>query len=565
MSNNQNKNLSPVEKIKEKSNYLRGTIEEGLNNPVTGSLSPDDTQLTKFHGIYQQTARELDKERKHQKLEPLYSFMVRVRIPGGVSTPAQWLVMDGLSDKYANGTLKLTTRQAFQFHGVLKRDLRKHIVEINESLLDTIAACGDVNRNVMASPNPQLSEVHQEIFEFSKTISARLMPQTKAYHEIWLNNELVEGGPRSEDHEPLYGKAYLPRKFKIAIAVPPDNDTDIYTNDIGLVAISQNGSLTGYNMIVGGGMGTTLEDKRTFPKLGILIGYYPKDVTLRVIEEIVKIQRDFGNREDRKIARLKYTIAHRGIDWFKQELENRSGISAERPMPFEFKSNADRYGWTKGSDNKWHYTLFIENGRLKDTPSRKVKSAIREIAGMHTGDFRLTANQNLIIANIAETDKDQIEQILKKYSALNGSTSPARLNSLACVALYTCSLAFAEAESYLPSLMDKIEALLQSHGMGEQEITIRMTGCPNGCARPYNSEIGLVGRAPGVYNLYIGGSHLGQRLNTLYREMLHEKQILEELDLLFAEYAKERETNERFGDFVVRTGIVVPELYINAI
>lgn len=565
MSNNQNKNLSPVERIKEKSNYLRGTIEEGLNNPITGSLSPDDTQLTKFHGIYQQTARELDKERKHQKLEPLYSFMVRVRIPGGVSTSAQWLVMDKLSDKYANGTLKLTTRQAFQFHGVLKRDLKKHIAEINQSLLDTIAACGDVNRNVMASPNPQLSEAHQEIFEFSKTISARLMPQTTAYHEIWLNNELVEGSPRREDHEPVYGKTYLPRKFKIAIAVPPDNDTDIYTNDIGLVAILHEGSLSGYNMIVGGGMGTTLEDKRTFPKLGSLIGYYPKDVTLKVIEEIVKIQRDFGNREDRKIARLKYTIAHRGIDWFKQELENRSGISAEGPRPFEFKTNSDRYGWTKGSDNKWHYTLFIENGRLKDTPSRKVKSAIREIAGIHTGDFRLTANQNLIIADIAESDKTRIEQILKKYSALNELTSPARLNSLACVALYTCSLAFAEAESYLPSLMDKIEALLQNHDIREQEITIRMTGCPNGCARPYNSEIGLVGRAPGVYNLYIGGSHLGQRLNTLYREMLHEKQILEELDFLFAKYAKDRETDERFGDFVVRTGIVVPELYINSI
>jgi sulfite reductase (NADPH) hemoprotein beta-component len=565
MSNNQNKNLSPVERIKEKSNYLRGTIEEGLNNPITGSLSPDDTQLTKFHGIYQQTARELDKERKHQKLEPLYSFMVRVRIPGGVSTSAQWLAMDALSDKYANGTLKLTTRQAFQFHGILKRDLKKHIAEINCSLLDTIAACGDVNRNVMASPNPQLSEIHQEIFEFSKTISSLLMPQTAAYHEIWLNNELVEGGKRSEDHEPVYGKIYLPRKFKIAIAVPPDNDTDIYTNDIGLVAISGHGTLTGYNMIVGGGMGTTLEDKRTFPKLGSLIGYYPKGVVLKVIEEIVKIQRDFGNREDRKIARLKYTIAHRGIDWFKEELENRSGILAEKPRPFEFRTNSDRYGWTKGSNNNWHYTLFVENGRLKDTPLRKVKSAIREIAGIHSGDFRLTANQNLIIADIAEKDKALIEQILRKHSALNKLVSPARLNSLACVALNTCSLAFAEAESYLPSLMDKIEGLLRDNGIEKQEITIRMTGCPNGCARPYNSEIGLVGRAPGIYNLYIGGSHLGLRLNTLYKEMLRENQILEELNFLFAKYAKDKEKNERFGDFVVRTGIVVPELYINAI
>lgn len=561
MEEKKNIKLSPVEKIKEDSNYLRGTIESGLKDPLTGGLSSDDTQLTKFHGIYQQTARELDKERKHQKLEPLYSFMVRVRMPGGICTPNQWLEIDNLADKYANGTLKLTTRQAFQFHGVLKQNLKNHIAEINQTLLDTIAACGDVNRNVMASPNPNLSEAHQEVFEFSKKISEHLIPNTRAYHEIWLDDTLIAGGQRSADHEPIYGKTYLPRKFKIAITVPPDNDTDIYTNDVGLVAIHANGKLTGFNFVVGGGMGNTLEDKRTFPRLGNLIGYYKIDDSLKIIEEIVKIQRDFGNREDRKIARLKYTIANRSIEWFIEELEKRSGIKAEKPKPFKFTSNSDRYGWTKGKGNKWHYTLFVENGRLKDNKSKKAKTAIREIAKIHNGDFRLTGNQNLIIAQVNDSAKDKIEAILQKYNAMNDQVSPTRLNSLACVALYTCSLAHAEAESYLPLLLNKIESLLQRNKLEKQAITIRMTGCPNGCSRPYNSEIGLVGRAPGKYNLYIGGSHLGTRLNTLHLEMLNEDQILTELGKLFSIYSKERHNNERFGDFVVRKKIVIPDQY----
>lgn len=566
MSDNQNKNLSPIEGIKERSNYLRGTIDAGLNDPLTGSVAADDTQLIKFHGIYQQTARELDSERKHQKLEPLYSFMVRVRLPGGVCTPEQWLAMDKISDTYANGTLKLTTRQAFQFHGILKRNLKKNIASINQALLDTIAACGDVNRNVMASPNPHLSEVHQEVYELSYQISELLLPKTRAYHEIWLDEELVAGGQRSEDHEPIYGKTYLPRKFKIAIAVPPDNDTDVFTNDVGLIAIAKNGKLEGYNIVAGGGMGKTFEDKRTFPRLGNPIGYYSKQHALKIIEEIVKIQRDFGNREDRKISRLKYTIAHRGIDWFVAELEKRSGIKAEKAKPYTFTTNSDRYGWTKGLENKWHYTLFVENGRLKDAPERKAKSAIREIARIHTGEFRLTGNQNLVIAGVTEDAKAKIEKILTRHKSLNEkSVSPARLNSLACVALYTCTLAFAEAETYLPSLMDKIDVLLKSHKLDKQEITIRMTGCPNGCARPFNSEIGLVGRAPGTYNLYLGGSHLGTRLNTLYREMLKEDEILAELDTVFRLYAEGREKDERFGDFAVRSGIVMPELYINSL
>lgn len=551
--------LSPVEGIKENSNYLRGTIKEGLIDELTGSLPADDTQLTKFHGIYQQTARELDAERKHQKLEPLYSFMIRVRMPGGFSTPQQWLEMDRLSDTYANSTLKLTTRQAFQFHGVLKRNLKKHIAGINGALFDTIAACGDVNRNVMCSPNPEVSEVHNEVYEFSKAISEHLLPKTTAYHEIWLDKNLVAGG--ESDHEPIYGKTYLPRKFKIAIAVPPDNDTDIYTNDIGLIAITDNNKkLTGYNFVVGGGMGNSFGDDSTFPRIGDNIGFYKKEDALTIIEEIVKIQRDYGNRVERKNARLKYTIASRGTAWFKEELEKRTKIKADKSHEFTFTHNTDRYGWAEGVNGKWNYTLFVEHGRVKDTDDKKMKTALREIAKIHDGDFRLTGNQNLIIGAISEKNKQKVEEILSKHNIdVKNNFTPARLSSLACVALNTCTLAHAFAETYLPDLMTKIEALLDKYELIEQAINIRMTGCPNGCARPYNAEIGFVGRAEGVYNMYLGGNPTGNRLNILHKEMLKEDDILTELDILFKDYAENRSKDEAFGDYVIRKGIV----YVN--
>lgn len=552
------KAVSPVEIIKDNSNYLRGTIKEGLIDELTGSLAADDTQLTKFHGIYQQTARDQDAERKKQKLEPLYSFMVRVRIPGGVATPAQWLEMDRLANTYANSTLKLTTRQAFQFHGILKRNLKKHIAEINNSLLDTVAACGDVNRNVMCSPNPEISNLHQEAYDFSKTISEHLMPQTTAYHEIWLDKNLVASGDYKEDSEPIYGKTYLPRKFKIAIAVPPHNDTDVYTNDIGLVAIGdKNNKLIGYNFIVGGGMGNTIGDKSTYPRLGNLIGFYKKEDALQIIEEIVKIQRDFGNRAERKNARLKYTIATRGIEWFTNELDKRSGLKAEKAHEFEFKDNIDRYGWLKCSNDTWNYTLFVEHGRVSDSKKHSMKTALKEIAEMEIGDFRLTGNQNLTIGGIPENNKADIEKVLTKHNVdVENNFSPTRLNSIACVALNTCTLAHAEAETYLPGLMDKIEELQKKHKIFEQAITIRMTGCPNGCARPYNAEIGFVGRAIGLYNMYLGGNYVGKRINVLYKEMLKEEEILNELDGLFEKYATNRKQGEHFGDFVIRTGVV---------
>lgn len=549
--------LSPVEGIKTRSNYLRGTICESLIDEITGSMAPDDTQLIKFHGIYQQTARELEAERKKQKLEPLYSFMIRVRLAGGISTPLQWLEMDRLSDTYANGTLKLTTRQAFQFHGVFKKVLKQHIKEINDSLLDTIAACGDVNRNVMCSPNPERSELHAAAYEFSKQIHEHLTPATTAYHEIWLEKQLVAGGEESEDNEPIYGKTYLPRKFKIAIAIPPDNDTDVFTNDIGLIAIGDKNGLIGFNIAVGGGMGTTFGDDRTHPRLADVIGYYKKEDTLKIVEEIVKIQRDFGNREDRKISRFKYTIERHGLDWFKSELEMRSGIKALEAKPFQFTTTTDRYGWVQAANHTWHYTLFVENGRVKDTEKVKMKTALREIARIHQGDFRLTGNQNVIIGNVPTSEKKKITTLLRKYQVdSENNFSPLRLSSLACVALNTCTLAHAEAETYLPSLIDKMETLLEKHKLEKQSISLRMTGCPNGCARPYNSEIGLVGRAPGIYNLYLGGSHLGKRLNVLYKEMLKEEDILKELDSLFGQYSLERQSQEAFGDFVIRRGIV---------
>lgn len=556
MSAQNTNTLSPVEKIKENSNFLRGTINESLLNEITGSVTADDAQLTKFHGIYQQTARELDVERKKQKLEPLYSFMVRVRVPGGVATPEQWIAMDDQSDRHANGTIKLTTRQAFQFHGILKRNLRQHIYEVNQSLLDTIAACGDVNRNVMCSPNPEFSDVHAEAYTLAKKINDRLTPKTTAYHEIWIEGKKISSS-EVKDNEPIYGKTYLPRKFKIAVAIPPDNDTDIYTNDIGLIAVVENNKLLGFNVVAGGGMGNTFGDDRTHPRLADMIGFYRTSYILPIVEEIVKIQRDHGNRSDRKIARLKYTIERNGLDWFKAQLYHRTGLKPDAPKPFRFTGTTDRYGWLKGTDNKWYYTLFVEGGRVKNTEAVQMKKALREVAELNTGDFRLTANQNLTIGKIEESDKIRIDDILTKHGVKTDENyTTVRKSALACVALFTCTLAHAEAETYLPSLMDKIETMMQRYKIENESILIRMTGCPNGCARPYNAEIGFVGRAPGTYNMYLGGDKYGTRLNKLYKEMLKEDEILDELDYLLHVYARERNENEDFGDFIIRKQLI---------
>ena len=548
---------SEVEGIKTKSNYLRGTLVESLADEATGSIADDDTQLIKFHGSYQQTDRDLDDERKKQKLEPLYSFMIRARVPAGVSTAEQWIAMDKLSDEYGNHTLKLTTRQAFQLHGIIKKDLKQTMQGMNKALLDSIAACGDVNRNVMSTSNEGLSPVVGELAQFAQSISEHLLPKTTAYNEIWLNNELVSES--QSDEEPIYGKTYLPRKFKIAIAVPPYNDTDVFANDIGLIAIVEKDQLLGYNIAVGGGMGKTYGMPETYPRLADVLGYVSKEKALDVIEEIVKIQRDFGNRENRKLARLKYTLDRIGSAPFLELLEQRLGFALETSKAYEFKSNGDVFGWKKAASGLWFLGLFIEHGRIQDTEKLKLKEALRAVAELKVCDFRLTGNQGLVLGNVSTQNKLKIQNILSRYTAgeAKGITG-LRKHAIACVALNTCTMAFAEAERYLPSLITKLDVLLEKNGLSNDDILIRMTGCPNGCGRPFLGEIGLVGRAAGRYNLYLGAGFAGDRLNSLYKEMLDEGEILQVLEPLFEQYAKNRNKNESFGDFIVRNKIVEP-------
>ncbi|MEB7463180.1 NADPH-dependent assimilatory sulfite reductase hemoprotein subunit [Staphylococcus succinus] len=546
--------LDEMERIKTESNYLRGTIEEGLADRITGAIAEEDTKLLKFHGSYMQDDRDLRDERRKQKLEPAYSFMIRVRAPGGASTADQWIAMDDIANTYANETIKLTTRQAFQFHGILKSNLKQTMFDINQSLLDTLAACGDVNRNVMSNPNPYQSEVHAEVNQIASDISRHLSPQTQAYHEIWLDGEKVLD--TSETEEPLYGKTYLPRKFKIGIAVPPSNDIDVYSQDIGLISILKDEKLIGFNITVGGGMGMTHGNTNTYPQVGRLIGYFPKEHVIDVCEKILTIQRDYGNRQERKNARFKYTVDRYGTEWVTNELNKRLGWELEASHPYHFDHNGDRYGWTEGS-GKWHYTLFVQNGRVKDTEDYKLKTALRKIAEIHTGDFRLTPNQNLVIASVDETKKPEIEAIIDEYGLTDGKHyTGLRRNSMACVAFPTCGLAMAESERYLPSLITKIEELLDEAGLNDEEITIRMTGCPNGCARPALAEIAFIGKAPGKYNMYLGASFTGDRLNKIYKENIGEEEILESLRPILLQYAKERNEGEHFGDFVVRAGIV---------
>ena len=546
---------SLVERIKEASDYLRGSIVASLADPITGALADSDAQLIKFHGSYQQDDRDVRDERRRKKLEPLYSFMVRVRAPGGVVTPAQWLVLDELARTHANGSLRLTTRQSFQVHGIAKTLLKDTIASVNRTLLTTIAACGDVNRNVMCNPNPYRSALHREVFDWACRISDYLTPNTRAYHEIWLDDRLVAGG--EPDHEPIYGRTYLPRKFKIAIAVPPSNDVDVRAHDLGFIAIVDGDRLAGFNVSVGGGMGMTHGEPATYPRLADVIGFCTPDQVLAVTEQVVAVQRDFGDRSDRKHARLKYTIDDRGIDWFTGELASRLGYRLEAARPFHFETNGDRYGWTDGIDGKLHLTLFIENGRVRDTPDCELMTGLREIAKIHDGDFRLTANQNLIIANIDPAKRPQIESLLARHRLADGDgRSALRLNAMACVALPTCGLAMAESERYLPSLIGKLEQVLAACGLANDAITVRMTGCPNGCARPYLAEIAFVGKSPGKYNVYLGGGFAGERLNKLYRSGLSEPEILAELTPILQRYAAERGPSERFGDFAIRAGYV---------
>lgn len=543
----------PNEAVKAGSVGLRGTIPESLRDPITGGLLGKDHELTKFHGIYQQDDRDERDERRRRKLEPAHQFMVRVRLPGGICRPDQWLTLDEVARTHGNGTLRLTTRQTFQFHGILKQGLRSTIQGIHQALLDSIGACGDVNRGVMATPLPELDAIHDQLQPIVRGLSERLLPRSRAYHEIWLDGEAVA---RSEaEKEPIYGRTYLPRKFKIGFAVPPVNDVDVFTQDIGFIAVAEGERLAGFNLVVGGGMGRTDNDPRTYPRLGDLIGYLPAERAIEAAEAIVTIQRDYGDRVERKLARMKYTIDRLGLDWFVSELERRLGWKLEEGRPYAFETSQDRFGWSRNRDGSWNYTLFVENGRVRDTEVHRTMTGLREVAGLHRGDLRITPNQNLIISCIPEEERDGIRELLAEHGIVEATNrSRVRRHSMACVAFPTCPLAMAESERYFPELLTKVEALMEKVGIGGEPIVMRMSGCNNGCSRPYVAEVGFSGRGPGHYNMYLGGGFHGERLNAPYLENVGEATILEHLERHFEGYAQGRLEGERFGDYLIRAG-----------
>ena len=512
------------EGIKTRSNYLRGTILESLADVSAGSIAADDQQVSKFHGLYQQDDRDVRANRRKHKLDKAYSFLARICLPGGICTPQQWMVMDDLANYCAFNTLKLTTRQAFQLHGILKGNLKDVIYRCNDVAMTTLAACGDVNRNVMCNPNPIASEVHAAVQKVTDEIDAHLKPQTSAFSEMWLDGKPIkltvpQATERSkdcagDDVEPLYGPTYLPRKFKIAVAVPPYNDVDIFANCLGFIAIVKNSKLVGFNVTVGGGMGMTHGNEKTFPRLADVLAFCTPEQAVAVAEKIVTIQRDHGNREDRANARFKYTVERLGKDWIRKELESRLGYKLEDARDYKFISSGDRYGWSEGADGKWHLGLFVEGGRIVDIEGAPLKTGMLEIAKIHKGDFRLTGNQNLIIGNVATEDKATIDGIVEQYGLDAYKTaSGLRKGQIACVSLPTCGLALAESERYLPTLVTDLEETLEQAGLQNDDIIIRSTGCPNGCGRPYLGEIGLVGKVPGKYNLYLGAGFDGERLN----------------------------------------------------
>ncbi|MDF2392169.1 assimilatory sulfite reductase (NADPH) hemoprotein subunit [Aeromonas sp. 2MA4] len=546
--------LADNERLKRESNFLRGTIEQDLQDPLTGGFNGDNFQLIRFHGMYQQDDRDIRPERTAQKLEPLHNVMLRARLPGGIITPAQWQVIDKFAEEHSlYGSIRLTTRQTFQFHGVLKRDIKLMHQTLNSTGIDSIATAGDVNRNVLCTSNPVESELHQEAYEWATKISEHLLPKTRAYVEIWLDGEKLGG-----DEEPILGSNYLPRKFKTTVVIPPHNDVDIHANDLNFVAIAEGGKLVGFNVLVGGGLAMTHGDTSTYPRKASDFGFIPLSHVLEVAAAVVSTQRDWGNRVNRKNAKTKYTLERVGVEAFKAEVENRAGIPFAESRPYEFTSRGDRFGWVEGIDGKHHLTLFIENGRLLDLPNKPLKTGMLEIAKIHQGDFRLTANQNLIIAGVPAGEKARIEALARQYGLLDDGVSEQRKQSMACVALPTCPLAMAEAERMLPAFVTDIEGLLTKHGLADDAIIFRVTGCPNGCGRAMLAEVGLVGKAPGRYNLHLGGNLEGTRIPRLYQENITEPQILAELDRLIGRWAAERTAAECFGDFVIRTGVVAP-------
>ena len=541
--------LSANERIKAESRLLRGTIAEGMTRVETGGLADDDTQLTKFHGFYQQDDRDLRAERGKQRMEKAFSFMVRMRIPAGTVSPAQWLAIEQLALQRGNGSIRLTTRQTVQLHGVLKGNMRSLMQGLHDVSLDTIAACGDVNRNVIASADPWRRALHAEVSSLARGLSEHLLPRSRAWHEIWLGEEQVAG--EAVEDEPILGRTYLPRKFKIAIALPPHNEVDVFAHDLGFIAIVEGGAIVGYNVVVGGGMGMTHGETETYPRTGDVIGFCRTGDAIEVAEKVVTVQRDHGDRFNRKHARLKYTIDAMGLDRFVGLLRERLVVGLEPARDYAFSSTGDRLGWVEEADGSAHFTLFVENGRIRGG----MLDGLHAIAALGVGRFVMTANQNLILAEVPVAARREVQALLAEHG-LDRPAGGLRRNAMACVALPTCGLALAESERYLPDLVGRLEGELERFGLGEDEITMRMTGCPNGCARPYVSEIGLVGRTPGIYNLYLGGAFEGGRLNKLYRRDVDGDAIVAALSPLFERYAAARGRDERFGDYLIRAGIV---------
>ena len=548
--------LAVNERIKGDSNFLRGTISNDLGDALTGGFTSDNFQLIRFHGMYQQDDRDIRNERAKQKLEPLHNVMLRARMPGGIITPTQWLAIDTFAkDHSMYGSIRLTTRQTFQFHGVLKPNIKLMHQTLNTIGIDSIATAGDVNRNVLCTSNPIESELHQEAYEWATKISEHLLPKTNAYAEIWLDGEKVE---TTEDDivEPILGSNYLPRKFKTTVVIPPENDIDVHANDLNFVAISDGGKLVGFNVLVGGGLAMTFGDNSTYPRRADDFGFIELKDTLAFAEAVVTTQRDWGNRVNRKNAKTKYTLDRVGIDTFKAEVESRTGVAFLPSKPFEFTSRGDRIGWVEGIDGKHHLTLFIENGRILDGDQGMLKTGVRKIAEIHKGDFRMTANQNLIVAGVNAEDKAEIEHIASLHGLIDSSQSAQRQNSMACVAFPTCPLAMAEAERFLPSFVTKIDGVLAKHGIPDEHIIFRVTGCPNGCGRAMLAEIGLVGRGPDKYNVYLGGNNAGTRVPKLYKENINSAAILQLMDELIELWVANRNEKEAFGDFVIRHGVV---------
>ena len=542
--------LTHNEDIKAAIPTLAGTIAATIADAAADHFSEDDNQFLKFHGSYQQDDRDLRKTAKK------YIVMIRSRVPGGVLNAKQYAVFDQLASTYGNNTLRITTRQTIQFHGVVKNNLRAVVKGINDSLLSTLAACGDVNRNVLAPPTPAYTPAREAVFADAQRVALALAPQTKAYHAIWIDGQQLDLNADENKNfvDPLYGKTYLPRKFKIAFVIPPVNDLDVFTNCLGFIAIVEGYKLAGYNVCVGGGMGRSHGNDATYPRLADVVGFVPADKTLDVARAVLTIHRDFGDRTDRKHARLKYVIAERGADWARAEIEKRAGLTLAPARPYQFTTTADLLGWRKAVDGSSFVGLFVEAGRIKDTGGYKLKTALRHIAdAFQKVDFRLTANQNILIANVSDDDKHPINMLLSAYGVKTEKQASAlHAASMACPALPTCGLALAESERMLPGFIDRIEKLLTETGLIGEEIIIRSTGCPNGCARPYMAEIAFVGKAPGRYQVWLGGDVAGLRLNRLWKDVLKEADLETEFRPVFARFANERTVGERFGDWCQR-------------